>query len=148
MTEEISQSWSSHLMMRHHTPKQKQFSWQMPRSPLSQKPLDKGWGHNLCGLRRHAHSPIGVSFYVNVNILRGLPCCVDSSHLKFIHQPSISEGGDLAELKKRSGSAWLGAIRSGPDRFSTAISCFAFDQKKSFIIPLHRNQVTLLFHKP
>ena len=39
-----------------------------------------------------------------VNILRGLPCRLESLHLKYTNEPSIFVDGDLAESIKRSAS--------------------------------------------
>ena len=45
-----------------------------------------------------------------VNILRGLPCRLESLRLKFTNEPSIFVDGDLAESIKRSASDWLGDL--------------------------------------
>ena len=45
------------------------------------------WGPDLCESRWRAHSLIGVSFHIN--ILRGLPCRLESLRLKFTNEPSI-----------------------------------------------------------
>ena len=60
--------------------------------------------------RRRAHSPIGVPRMSIVNILRGLPCRLDSLRLKFTNEPSIFVDGDLAESIKRSASDRLGDL--------------------------------------
>ena len=39
-----------------------------------------------------------------VNILRGLPCQLESLPLKFTNEPSVFVDGDLAESIKRSAS--------------------------------------------
>ena len=41
---------------------------------------------------------------VHINILRGLPCRLESLRLKFTNEPSIYVDGDLAEWIKRSAS--------------------------------------------
>ena len=43
-----------------------------------------------------------------LNILRGLPCRLESMRLKFTNEPSIFVDGDLAESIKRSASDRLG----------------------------------------
>ena len=45
-----------------------------------------------------------------VNILRGLPCRLESLRLKFTHEPSIFVDWDLAESIKRSASDRLGDL--------------------------------------
>ena len=45
-----------------------------------------------------------------VNILRGLPCRLESLPLKFTNEPSIFVDGDLAESIKRSASDRLGDL--------------------------------------
>ena len=45
-----------------------------------------------------------------VNILRGLPCRLESLRLKFTTEPSIFVDGDLAESIKRSASDRLGDL--------------------------------------
>ena len=60
--------------------------------------------------RRRAHSPIGVLRMSIVNILRGLPCRLESLRLKFTNEPSIFVDGDLAESIKRSASDRLGDL--------------------------------------
>ena len=55
------------------------------------------WGHGLCESRRHGHSPISVPLNVNVNILRGLSCHLDSLRLKFPNEPPIFVA-DLTQL--------------------------------------------------
>ena len=47
---------------------------------------------------------------VCVNILRDLPCRLESLRLKFTNEPSIFEDGDLAESIKRSASDRLGDL--------------------------------------
>ena len=72
--------------------------------------LAQDWGPDLCESRRRAHSPIGVLRMSIVNILRGLPCRLESLRLKFINEPSIFVDGDLAESIKRSASDRLGDL--------------------------------------
>ena len=63
--------------------------------------------------------------HVHINILRGLPCWLESLRSKFTNEPSIFEDGDLAESIKRSASDQLGdlvpqvQVRTCP-RFITA----------------------------
>ena len=47
---------------------------------------------------------------VHINILRGLPCRLESLRLKFINEPSIFVDGDLDESIKRSASDRLGDL--------------------------------------
>ena len=47
---------------------------------------------------------------VHINILRGLPCRLESQRLKFTNEPSIFVDGDLAESIKRSASDRLGDL--------------------------------------
>ena len=47
---------------------------------------------------------------VLINILRGLPCTLESLRLKFTNVPSIFVDGDLAESIKRSASDRLGDL--------------------------------------
>ena len=47
---------------------------------------------------------------VHINILRGLPCGLESLRLQFTNESSISVDGDLAELIKHSSSDWLGDL--------------------------------------
>ena len=55
-------------------------------------------------------SIFGVLRMSIVNILRGLPCRLESLCLKFTNEPSIFVDGDLAELIKRSASDRLGEL--------------------------------------
>ena len=70
-------------------------------------------------------SPIGVLRMSIVNILRGLPCQLESLCLKFTTEPSIFVDGDLAESIKRSTSDRLGDLvpqvraRTFPGFFTT-----------------------------
>ena len=75
-----------------------------------QAKLHPDWGPDLCESRRRAHSPIGVLRMSIVNILRGLPCRLESLRLKFTNEPSIFVDGDLAESIKRSASDRLGDL--------------------------------------
>ena len=56
----------------------------------------------MCESRRRAHSPIGVLLMSIVNILRSLPCRLESLRLKFTNEPSIFVDEDLAESIKHS----------------------------------------------
>ena len=47
---------------------------------------------------------------VHINILRGLPCRLESLRLKFTNEPSIFVDGDLDESIKRSASDRLGDL--------------------------------------
>ena len=47
---------------------------------------------------------------VHINILRGLPCRLESLRLKFTNEPSIYVDGDLDESIKRSASDRLGDL--------------------------------------
>ena len=67
-------------------------------------------GPGLCESRGRAHSPIGVLRMSIVNILRGLPCRLESLRLKFTNEPSIFVDGDLAESIERSASDRLGDL--------------------------------------
>ena len=60
------------------------FCWASDRAKFYQD-----WGHGLYESRRHGHSPISVPSNVNVNILRGLSCHLDSLRLKSTNEPSI-----------------------------------------------------------
>ena len=88
-------------------------------------PLSQRSGQAPSGLRtRLAHSPIGVLRMSIVNILRGLPCRLESLRLKFTNEPSILDG-DLAESIKRSTFDRLGDLvrevqaRTFPGLFTT-----------------------------
>ena len=75
-----------------------------------QAKLHPDWGPDLCESRRRAHSPIGVLRMSTINILRGLPCRLESLRLKFTNEPSIFVDGDFAESIKRSASDRLGDL--------------------------------------
>ena len=92
------------LSNRHGRPLQS-FRW-----ASVQAKLHPDWGPDLCESRRRAHSPIGVLRMSIVNILRGLPCRLESLRLKFTNEPSIFVDGDLAESIKRSASDRLGDL--------------------------------------
>ena len=47
---------------------------------------------------------------VHINILRGLPCRLESLRLKFTNEPSIFVDGDLDESIKRNASDRLGDL--------------------------------------
>ena len=53
---------------------------------------------------------IGVLRMPIANILRGLPCGLESLRLKFTNEPSIFVDGDVAESIKRSASDRLGDL--------------------------------------
>ena len=53
---------------------------------------------------------VGFPSNVHINILRGLPCRLESLRLKFTNEPSIFVDGDLDESIKRSASDRLGNL--------------------------------------
>ena len=73
-------------------------------------------------LRRKHPMTVRLAFpsNVHINILRGLPCRLESLRLKITSEPPIFVDGDLAESIKRSASVtrWFGAAGLSPD-FST-----------------------------
>ena len=65
-----------------------------------QAKLHPDWGPDLCESRRCAHSPIGVLPMSIVNILRGLPCRLESLRLKFTNEPSFLCGWGFGWVDK------------------------------------------------
>ena len=74
-------------------------------APCREKPLEKS------GLEPAApNRPADFLRMSIINILRGLPCRLESLRLKFINEPSIFVVGDLDESIKRSASDRLGDL--------------------------------------
>ena len=90
--------------------------------------LHPDWGPDLCESRRRAHSSIGVLRMSIVNILRGLPCRLESLRLKFTNEPSIFCRWGFGWVDKAQclrSARRFGAVGSSPD-FSGFFTTFGF----------------------
>ena len=108
----------------------KESSRQRPRSAMSRKTPWRSPGSNLMHFAEPAIWPSSIrtedptcanhvdvltvwSVFpsnVHINILRGLPCRLESLRLKFTNEPSIFVDGDLDESIKRNASDRLGDL--------------------------------------
>ena len=77
------------------------------KNPLEKSGLEPAAPNRLADRK---HCALSTHPNVHINILRGLPCRLESLRLKFTNEPSIFVDGDLDESIRRSASDRLGDL--------------------------------------